>query len=75
MMFVTVFCGILNFRTGQLQYSNAGHEPPLVLREAKPALAGAAGWLCPWVERIHVTGPSKYCFNRGYAADLHRRRD
>jgi sigma-B regulation protein RsbU (phosphoserine phosphatase) len=32
MMFVTVFCGLLNFRTGQLQYSNAGHEPPLVLR-------------------------------------------
>jgi sigma-B regulation protein RsbU (phosphoserine phosphatase) len=32
MMFVTVFCGILNFRTGQVRYSNAGHEPPLLLR-------------------------------------------
>ncbi len=32
LMFVTVFCGILNFKTGWLCYSNAGHEPPLLLR-------------------------------------------
>ncbi len=32
MMFVTVFCGILNFKSGKLEYSNAGHEPPLLLR-------------------------------------------
>jgi sigma-B regulation protein RsbU (phosphoserine phosphatase) len=32
MMFVTVFCGILNFRTGELHYSNAGHNPPLILK-------------------------------------------
>lgn len=31
-MFVTVFCGMLNFRTGELHYSNAGHLPPLLLR-------------------------------------------
>ena len=31
LMFVTVFCGILNYRTGELAYSNAGHPPPLVL--------------------------------------------
>ncbi|MFP4049152.1 MAG: PP2C family protein-serine/threonine phosphatase, partial [Desulfovermiculus sp.] len=30
-MFVTLFCGILNLRTGELRYSNAGHSPPLVL--------------------------------------------
>lgn len=31
-MFVTVFCGILNLRTGELWYSNAGHNPPLIVR-------------------------------------------
>jgi sigma-B regulation protein RsbU (phosphoserine phosphatase) len=30
-LFVTVFYGILNFRTGELQYSNGGHNPPHVL--------------------------------------------
>jgi len=29
-MFVTIFCGILNIETGELQFANAGHNPPLV---------------------------------------------
>lgn len=32
MMFVTVFCGVLNIRTGELVYSNAAHNPPVLLR-------------------------------------------
>ena len=32
LMFVTLFLGILNIRTGELVYSNAGHEPPYVIR-------------------------------------------
>ncbi len=32
-MFVTVFCGILDTETGVLEYSNAGHLPPILLRE------------------------------------------
>ncbi len=32
MMFVTVFCGILDLRTGRLKYSNAGHEHPVIVR-------------------------------------------
>ncbi len=39
-MFVTVFCGILNFRTGEVLYSNAGHNPPLLLRDG-----GQPEWL------------------------------
>jgi sigma-B regulation protein RsbU (phosphoserine phosphatase) len=30
-MFVTVFCGILNIRTGQVDYSNGGHNLPYYL--------------------------------------------
>ena len=32
-MFVTAFAGLLNLKTGRLVYCNAGHEPPLLLRE------------------------------------------
>jgi sigma-B regulation protein RsbU (phosphoserine phosphatase) len=32
MMFVTVFLAILNIRTGELRYSNGGHNPPYVKR-------------------------------------------
>jgi phosphoserine phosphatase RsbU/P len=30
-MFVTVFCGILNTRTGDIIYSNGGHNPPYIV--------------------------------------------
>lgn len=33
-MFVTLFCGILNTLTGEVKYSNAGHNPPYVLRSS-----------------------------------------
>lgn len=32
-MFITFFTGILNLRTGELQYCNAGHNYPLLLRK------------------------------------------
>jgi len=31
--FVTVFCGILNVVTGELLYSNGGHNQPLIIRK------------------------------------------
>ena len=34
-MFVTVFFGILDIETGEICYSNAGHNPPLVIRRGK----------------------------------------
>jgi len=36
-MFVTIFSGILNTKTGEVLYSSAGHNPPLVLCREKGA--------------------------------------
>jgi len=43
-MFVTVFCAILDVRTGQMEYSNAGHNLPYVLSDgAVTALTNTGG--------------------------------
>jgi phosphoserine phosphatase RsbU/P len=34
LMFVTLFLGILNIRTGEMAYSNGGHNPPYVIRSS-----------------------------------------
>ena len=63
MMFVTAFAGILDLSSGQLDYVNAGHDPPFVLRpDAEPReLSGRGGpplgavdpLVCP-VERLRL---------------------
>ncbi|MCP4404295.1 MAG: SpoIIE family protein phosphatase, partial [bacterium] len=35
--FVTVFCGLLNLSTGEVRYTNAGHNSPLLLRQEHQA--------------------------------------
>ncbi len=37
-MFVTLFVGILNIRSGELRYCNAGHNPPAMIKENKEVI-------------------------------------
>jgi sigma-B regulation protein RsbU (phosphoserine phosphatase) len=32
-MFVTLFCGLFDMKSGEVQYANAGHNPPLVIKK------------------------------------------
>ena len=44
MLFITLFAGILDLRTGELCFCNAGHDPPFLLRPgAAPELVPAEG--------------------------------
>jgi adenylate cyclase len=45
MMFITLFAGVLNAATGEVQFCNAGHDAPFLLRPGEPprALQGRAG--------------------------------
>lgn len=45
MMFVTIFCGVLDTRTGEVEYANGGHCHPLVIGPGKKLtqLTGADG--------------------------------
>ena len=36
-MFITIFCGILNIKTGEVLYSSGGHLPPLVIHPGEGA--------------------------------------
>ena len=43
-MFVTMFAGILDLATGELEYANAGHDPPFILRPGQaPAQLPSVG--------------------------------
>jgi sigma-B regulation protein RsbU (phosphoserine phosphatase) len=34
-MFITIFCGILDTKSGEVWYTNAGHNPPFIIRSGK----------------------------------------
>jgi serine phosphatase RsbU (regulator of sigma subunit) len=50
-MFVTLYAGIINLRSGVLEYCDAGHEPPFLLRSGnKPQLIQKKGGMALGVD-------------------------
>lgn len=60
LMFVTVYSGILNLKTGEIEYVDAGHEPPFILR----AESG--------VEMLQKREGLAICFDENYVYDCYR---
>ena len=53
-MFVTLFYGVFNTRTGEVEYGNGGHNPPYLLRRggAVEALESTGGMVLGAIDRI-----------------------
>lgn len=58
-MFVTFFCAILNVATGELEYSNAGHNLPYVLAEGSVSALSPTGGMA-----LGVTETAQFKSNR-----------
>jgi len=54
-LFITAFAGLLDTRTGMLEFSNAGHEPPFARAPGRPA------------ERVLHAGGPPLCVIENYA--------
>jgi len=54
-LFVTVFAGVLDARTGRIRFCNAGHEPPLVRQPGEAPM------------RVMDSGGPPLCVIRGFA--------
>lgn len=66
-MFVTVFCGVLDVRTGDLEYANAGHNPPVLIGadgQSPQLLKGTPQLLLGIMEGV-VYRSSSLCLTRG----------
>lgn len=54
-MFVTLYAGILNLRTGVLEYCDGGHEPPFLIRSgSKPQLIQKQGGMALGVDTNYL---------------------
>jgi serine phosphatase RsbU (regulator of sigma subunit)/putative methionine-R-sulfoxide reductase with GAF domain len=52
-MFVTAFAGILNLRTGEIEYSDGGHEPPFVIHNGSVEMLNKRGGVALGVVADH----------------------
>lgn len=84
-MFVTAFMGVLEIETGVFTYVNAGHNPPLVTRDAKPYewLASKRGFVLAGMENMKYfqqeillkSGDSLFLYTDGVTEALNPRKE
>jgi phosphoserine phosphatase RsbU/P len=68
LMFVTVFLGILNIRTGEIEYANAGHNPPYIMgRNGSLKPVEQTGGIILGVEEEAVYQSKKLVLEKGEA--------
>jgi serine phosphatase RsbU (regulator of sigma subunit) len=53
-MFVTVFCGVLDLKTGELRYASAGHNPPLLCRPDEVVELTARGIILGIMKKVRL---------------------
>ena len=64
-MFVTLYAGILNLRTGILEYCDAGHEPPFLIRGNVPRVTQKLGGLALGVDANYAYQSTTIQLNSG----------
>jgi sigma-B regulation protein RsbU (phosphoserine phosphatase) len=82
-MFVTLFCGILNTETGEIRYANAGHNPPLLidtegniayLKKSGALVLGVMEGICYQVESLRLkAGESLFMYTDGVTEAMNSR--
>ena len=84
-MFVTLFCGILDTETGEIHYANAGHNPPLLidaqgkvayLKKSGALVLGVMEGICYRVESLRLeAGESLFMYTDGVTEAMNSREE
>ncbi len=65
-MFVTTFVGILNLQSGEVHYTNAGHNPPVIIRaDGKTEMLDISGLIPVGLFRDFKYTESSFTLNKG----------
>jgi sigma-B regulation protein RsbU (phosphoserine phosphatase) len=84
-MFVTIFFGILNIKTGEILYTNAGHNPPFIIRRGegmkdlksgRSVVAGAVDDLVYETEKLILeAGDALFMFTDGVTEAMNEKEE
>jgi sigma-B regulation protein RsbU (phosphoserine phosphatase) len=70
-MFVTLFCGILHVRTGEIDYGSGGHNPPFRLHRSGTSPVGSTGGAALGIAEDSVYGSERLRLGPGESLFLY----